>query len=200
MLKRCSRARATKWNYQHLLLLKCTRPGWIKQWHCYRLPTKLQEGNVFASVCHSVHREGMGISGTMSFPGREYLWSHFLSRGRWVSLVPGPLGRWVCPGVGGRYSSPHYMGPGILWDRVDKQTVSMLLECFIVTLHFPGADSSQMYSPGWIKQWYCFLQIFLEVWSRLFSYANMQDVLQSHINKLCAHRTKANSKAKANLL
>ena len=39
---------------------------------------RMREGNIFTSMCHSVHGGGVGISGPMSFLGG-------------VSLVPGPF-------------------------------------------------------------------------------------------------------------
>ena len=63
-----------QWNFSNCIV-----------WLIYYLPqTKLREGNVFTG------REGKD----------GYLWSHVLSGGEWVFLVPGPLypGGWLCPG------------------------------------------------------------------------------------------------------
>ena len=58
-----------------------------------------------------------------------------------MSLGGGYVQRgWVCPGggyvwkVGIQPPPPPYMGPGILWDAVNKWAVRILLECFLVSM------------------------------------------------------------------
>ena len=94
-----------------------SQPLMLTSRHKYRPPTKSGEGNF--SLVFVLPWGGVGISGPMTFMGEG-----------WVSLVQDSfLG--VCPGLG---MSRGCMGPGILWYTVDKQTIHILLECFLITI------------------------------------------------------------------
>ena len=78
-----------------------------------------------ASVSHSVHGEGVGIPGPMSFPGV----------GGWVGICKGEGNMqegWVC--AGGGYLPD--MGPGewVSTCMVSMRTVHILLVCFLLSI------------------------------------------------------------------
>ena len=78
----------------------------------------------------SVCSEGVGISGPCPFQG---ICQGVFPGGGYLQRVGGysPPQGWVCPG-GWVPTTPMPMGPGMLWDMVDKRVVRILLECFLV--------------------------------------------------------------------
>ena len=79
----------------------------------------LDQGTIFAPVCHSVHRGGSTWSGTP--PGQVHLPEQVHPPGRYT-----PLGR-CTPWAGTPLISA-------CWDTVNKRAVRILLECILVYL------------------------------------------------------------------
>ena len=80
---------------------------------CYRPKRSFGQGNIFTSVCHSVHRGGLsGPGGGLSGPGG--------------CLVPGG-GVWSGPGGFSKFS-----GGGLHRNTVNVRPVRILLECILV--------------------------------------------------------------------
>ena len=77
---------------------------------------KLQQGNVFTPVCHSVHRGGLGRHPPGQTPGQTPLARHPLGRHR-----PGRHAPWADP----LHSA--------CWDTVSKRVVRILLERNLVS-------------------------------------------------------------------
>ena len=81
----------------------------------YRLPTKLQEGNVFTGVCLSTGR-GVGISGPCAFQWVEVSWK--------VGIqgvgIPGEVGK---PVIFGKYLVSNY---GVLFNHIASNKLVLL--------------------------------------------------------------------------
>ena len=111
----------------------------------------LGQGNIFAPVCHSVHRGGV-VPGQLPPSGRYTPPSRYIPLGRYPQRVQLPPGRYTPPAgtppgqvhTPGRYSPGRYTPqvgtpsgrypPGnACWDAVNKRSVRILLECTLVT-------------------------------------------------------------------
>ena len=119
-------------------------------------------------------------------PFRGYLWYQVPLRGWWVSLVPGPfwgLGiqewggypgegwvlipqGWICGYVQevGNHPSPLWTH-GILWDMVNKWTVCILLECFLVINCITDCTQTRTVE---IRKWFPCCIFFCKVLASLF--------------------------------
>ena len=105
----------------------------------------LGQGNIFTSVCHSVHREICPTSSRQT-PDADR------------------------PGC--RIPAPHPEIDGILWDTVNKRSVRILLQCFLVHI-CKYLDLSDFYSKISTSNIFNFLEIYLPKYFQMYFIGNI---------------------------